>query len=49
MQKAVFKREYSVLFHVVKTENVQCLEKKKIQAIKKTVIKIIQKRNRIRF
>ena len=28
MQQTVFKREYSVLFHAVKTENVQDLEAK---------------------
>ena len=33
MQQVVFKREFSVLFDTIKTENVQCLEEK-IQYIK---------------
>ena len=37
MQQIVFKREFSVLFYAVKTENVQYLEEK-IQSIKEIVI-----------
>ena len=38
MQQIVFKRNFSVLFDSIKTENVQYVEEK-IQAIKKIVIK----------
>ena len=37
MQQIIFKKEWSVLFDAVKTENVQYVEKK-IQPVKKTVI-----------
>ena len=43
MQQIVFKKEFSVLFDAVKTENLQYLEKK-IQPIKKIAIK----KNRLR-
>ena len=43
MQQIVFKRNFSVLFDSIKTENVQYVEEK-IQAIKKIVIKKIQKK-----
>ena len=44
MQQNVFKREFSVLFDAVKTENVQHLEEK-IQPIKKIGIKKIKKKS----
>ena len=46
MQHIVFKRDFSVLFDAVKTENVQHLEEK-IQLIKKIVIKRARK-NRLK-
>ena len=48
MQKNVFKREFSVLFDVVKTENLQYLEEK-VRPIKKIVISQIQKKNRLKL
>ena len=43
MQQFLFKREFSVLFDAVKTENVHYLEEK-IQPIKKIVTEKIQKK-----
>ena len=44
MRKIVFKREFSVLFDSVKTENEQYLEEK-IQPVKNIVTKEIQKKS----
>ena len=41
MQQIVFKRDFSVLFNAIKTENVQYLEEKILQSIKKFVIENI--------
>ena len=43
MQQIVFKREFSVIFYTIKTENVLYLEEQ-IQRIKKIVIRKIQKK-----
>ena len=43
MQQILFKRKFSILFDVVKTENVQYLEEK-MQPIKKIVIKDPEKK-----
>ena len=48
MQQIVFKREFSVLFDAVKTENMQYLEEK-IQPIKKIIIKTIQKKKSLKI
>ena len=48
MQQIVFKREFSILFDTVKTENVQYLEEK-IQPIKKIAIEKIQKKKCLKF
>ena len=48
MQQIVFKRKFSILFDVVKTENVQYLEER-IQPIKKIVIEKIQKKKLIKI
>ena len=48
MQQIVLKREFSVLFDAVKTENVQYSEEK-IQSIKKNVTEKIQKKDRLIF
>ena len=47
-QQIVFKREFSVLFDAVKTENVQYLEEK-MQPIKRILSKKFQKKNRLKF
>ena len=46
MQQIEFKKEFTVLFDTVKTENVQYLEKKKMQPIEKIVI---EKKNCLKF
>ena len=41
MQQIVFKREFSILFNAVKTENMEYLEEK-IQLIKKIIKKFLK-------
>ena len=43
MQRIIFKKEFSVLFHAFKTKNMQYLEEK-IQLIKNIIIEKIQKK-----
>ena len=49
MQQIEIKRDFSILFDAVKTENVQYYSEEKIQHIKKIVIQKLQKRNLLKF